>query len=91
MRAQDVKVIGCGIIDVGGEDGKCMVTRLEIRVRDCRRRIVSRVLEACDVKVLRLCRRTFGPVLLGNLKRGDSRKMTAKEIRALKRGVGRGR
>lgn len=68
-------------------DQRGLMSRLEIRVRDSRHRVVRRVCEAAGLTVLRMSRRSFGPVLLGSLRTGGHRFLRPKEIKALKRGV----
>lgn len=63
------------------------MTRLEVRIRDNRRRVISRLCEAADLSVIRMTRRVFGPVSLGNMRPGEYRKLLDKEVKALKRGV----
>lgn len=81
-----MELLGSGVVEVGHRD-KRELTRVGIRIRDSRRHVVSRMLEALDLKVFRLSRRSFGPVLIGSLKRGGFRYLSAKEVKALKRGV----
>lgn len=68
-------------------DQRGLMSRLEIRVRDSRHRVVRRVCEAAGLTVLRMSRRSFGPVLLGSLRSGGHRFLRPKEVKALKRGV----
>lgn len=83
---QDVQLIGSGQVEYGHRKTIAM-SQLEVRLRDNRRHVISRTFEALGYEVLRFSRKSFGPVLLGSLKRGDSRPLIAKEIKALKRGV----
>lgn len=83
---QDVDVIGSGKLDVSSKE-KGFISRLEIRMRDSRHHAVRRMCEAVGLDMIRMSRRAFGPVLLGSLRQGEQRKLTWKEIKALKRGV----
>lgn len=79
-------VIGSGKGLVSGKKYGPM-TRLEVRIRDSRRRVITRLCEAADLSVIRMVRRSFGPVMLGRLRPGEHRKLIPKEVKALKRGV----
>lgn len=79
-------IIGSGKGLISGKQMGLM-TRLEVRIRDSRRRVISRLCEAADLSVIRMVRRSFGPVLLGKLRPGEHRKLLMKEVKALKRGV----
>ncbi len=56
---------------------------LEIRLCEGRNRQIRRLLAAVDVPVLRLVRVAIGPLLLGDLPKGQWRDLTAGEIAAL--------
>lgn len=86
MEPKDVMVIGSGKGKISGKQFGLM-TRLEVRIRDSRRRVISRLCEAADLSVIRMVRRSFGPVLLGKLRPGEYRKLIPKEVKALKRSV----
>ena len=56
---------------------------LEIVLDEGRNRHIRRLLEAFDVGVLRLIRISIGPLVLGDLAKGQWRHLTAVEVRAL--------
>lgn len=56
---------------------------LEIILSEGKNRQIRRLLEACDVEVLRLIRIAIGPVVLGELAKGASRALTMHEVQAL--------
>jgi 23S rRNA pseudouridine2605 synthase len=56
---------------------------LEIVLDEGRNRQIRRLLAALDVQVLRLVRVAVGPLELGNLRKGESRALTAAERKAL--------
>ena len=56
---------------------------LEIVLDEGRNRQIRRLLEAFDVRVLRLVRVAIGPLLLGELAKGQWRMLTRKEIDSL--------
>jgi 23S rRNA pseudouridine2605 synthase len=56
---------------------------LEIVLDEGRNRQIRRMLEACSVGVLRLVRIAIGPVVLGELGKGQTRALTAAEVAAL--------
>lgn len=60
---------------------------LEIVLDEGKNRQIRRLLEALDVHVLRLVRVSIGPLLLGDLKKGAVRMLTAEEKHALDRTV----
>lgn len=86
LCVQAVDFIGCGKTQLSANEVG-MMTRLEIRLRDSRHHVIRRLCEGADVTVVRLQRQAFGPVLLGKLRPGQHRRLTPKEIKALKRGV----
>ena len=61
---------------------------LEITIREGRNRIVRRMLEAVGNPVRALERTGFGPLRLGRLRAGDSRKVRPNELRELRREAG---
>jgi pseudouridine synthase len=61
---------------------------LEITIREGRNRIVRRMLEAVGHPVRALERVAFGPLELGRLRPGDSRKVRPRELEELRRGAG---
>jgi 23S rRNA pseudouridine2605 synthase len=56
---------------------------LEIVLDEGRNRQIRRLLEAFDVRVLRLVRVAIGPLLLGELAKGRWRMLTREEIDSL--------
>jgi len=58
-------------------------TLVELEIHEGRNRIVRRMFEALDVRVLRLLRLSVGPIRLGELKPGRIRHLNAAEVRAL--------
>ncbi len=61
---------------------------IRLTVKQGRNRIVRRMLEAVDHKVIQLMRTGFGGLELGNLKIGKYRYLTPEELADLKRSVG---
>ena len=59
-------------------------TRLEIVMREGRKRQIRRVANMLGFPVTQLVREKIGPLTLGNLKPGDWRHLTDKEVAALK-------
>lgn len=56
---------------------------LEIVLDEGRNRHIRRLLEALDTNVLRLIRIAIGPLVLGNLGKGEFRMLTAREVSSL--------
>lgn len=83
---QVVSIVGAGSVKFGAKD-KETITRMELRVRESRHHLIQRLFESVGLTVLRASRKSFGPVLLGSMKRGDFRYLTPNEVKALKRGV----
>lgn len=69
------------------EDDK-KVTWLSLTLREGRNHQVKRMCSAVGYPVLRLRRTKVGPIDLGNLRPGESRRLKAREVRALRRAVG---
>lgn len=67
-------------------DGKEAI--VQITIHEGRNRIVRRMFEALGYELNSLVRTRIGPVLLGELKTGESRKLTAKELGTLMAEVG---
>jgi len=65
-------------------------TWLEIALDEGKNRHIRRMLEALGIEVLRLVRVAIGPLALGDLPKGASRKLTAGEKQALDRAMGQG-
>ncbi len=61
---------------------------LELVLREGRSRVVRRVAEALGLGVRRLVRTQYGPVALGALERGQSRRLGARETAALYAAIG---
>jgi 23S rRNA pseudouridine2605 synthase len=75
LRADSVEVLP------GAERGE---TRLRMILREGRYREVRRMLEAVGHTVSKLVRRRFGPIRLGQLRRGEWRELTPQELAALR-------
>ena len=55
----------------------------EVTIAEGRKREVRRLCKALDLSVERLIRVSFGPIALGRLRAGESRPLSAKEIREI--------
>jgi 23S rRNA pseudouridine2605 synthase len=73
LRAKSTKVLRAG-------EKNCW---LEIVLDEGKNRQIRRMLEACGVEVLRLIRVAIGPVELGDLSKGQARRLTKTEIESL--------
>ncbi len=60
------------------------ITEIHLTLREGRKREVRRMLEALELRTLRLVRLSFGPVELGSLEPGEWRELTADEVDALR-------
>ena len=60
---------------------------LEITLDEGRNRQIRRLLEALEVRVLRLVRVSIGPLELGDLKKGSTRRLTPEEKKAVDRAL----
>jgi 23S rRNA pseudouridine2605 synthase len=60
---------------------------LEIRLDEGKNRQIRRLLEALEVRVLRLVRVSIGPLELGDLKKGSARRLTPEEKKAIDRAL----
>jgi 23S rRNA pseudouridine2605 synthase len=60
---------------------------LEITLDEGKNRQIRHLLEAQDVRVLRLMRVSIGPLELGDLKKGSVRRLTAEEKKAIDRAM----
>jgi 23S rRNA pseudouridine2605 synthase len=68
---------------------RCLGDReIEIVLREGRNRQVRRMLEAVGNEVVALCRVRFGPLALGGLKEGSSRRLSEDEIAQLHEAAG---
>ena len=76
-RAENVRVLGV----VRNE------MRLQLTLREGKKREVRRMLWAVGHKVLRLKRLSYGPIQLGRLPEGKWRKLTSEELVALRKGA----
>jgi len=56
---------------------------LEVTLDEGKNRQIRRLLEALEVRVLRLVRVSIGPIELGDLKKGSTRRLTAEEKRGI--------
>jgi 23S rRNA pseudouridine2605 synthase len=63
-------------------------SQLELTIHEGRNRIVRRMCEAVGYPVRALERVSFGPVELGRLRAGDSRRLRPHEVAALRRAAG---
>jgi len=72
-------------ITYSGGSGKNQWYRVSLR--GGRYREIRRVFKALDFQVSRLIRIRYGPILLGDLRRGGSRRLTPKEIQILHESV----
>jgi len=63
--------------------------RLLVTIREGRKRVVRRIFDQIGHPVLRLVRRRLGPIELGGLRRGRWRKLSPREVTALRRGWSR--
>ncbi len=57
---------------------------LEVVLDESRNRPIRRLLNACEIELLRLIRTTVGPITLGELAKGQWRHLTAKEVAAFR-------
>jgi 23S rRNA pseudouridine2605 synthase len=60
---------------------------LEIALDEGKNRHIRRLLEALEVRVLRLVRVSIGPLELGDLKKGSARRLTPEEKKAIDRAL----
>lgn len=60
---------------------------LEITLDEGKNRQIRRLLEALEIQVLRLVRVSIGPLELGDLKKGTSRRLTTEEKQAVDRAI----
>ncbi len=60
---------------------------LEITLDEGKNRQIRRMLETLNVQVLRLVRVSIGPLELGDLKKGSTRRLTAEEKKAIDRAL----
>lgn len=74
LSAKDVKVLRTGEKN----------TWLEFTLDEGRNRHIRRLLEVFDIEVLRLVRVAIGPLVLGQLNKGQWRELTKKEVAALR-------
>lgn len=74
-----------GVALVEAEAGR---SRLEITVDEGRNRLIRRVCEALEYRVLRLKRVRLANLALGRLRLGETRQLSAAEVAALKQQVG---
>jgi 23S rRNA pseudouridine2605 synthase len=61
---------------------------LELRIHEGRKRQVRRMCEAVGHRVVELERVAFGPLRLGDLPRGESRRLSAAEVERLRQAAG---
>jgi 23S rRNA pseudouridine2605 synthase len=60
---------------------------LEITLDEGKNRQIRRLLEALEVRVLRLVRVSIGPIELGDLKKGSTRRLMPEEKAAIDRAL----
>ena len=65
-------------------DKKHMTSIVEITIHDGKNHEVKRIFNSINHDVLKLKRESFGFLTLGNLKSGEKRSLTSKEVRQLK-------
>jgi 23S rRNA pseudouridine2605 synthase len=70
------------------KEGRNPRTMIEVTLHEGRKHVVKLMLAAIDHPVRRLVRTGLGPLKLGTLRPGSSRKLTAEEISALYRAAG---
>lgn len=63
-------------------------TSFLITIHEGRNRQIRRMLEAVGHRTLRLKRERFGPIVLGNMKPGETRRLTQQELTALYQALG---
>ena len=73
-------------VTYSGGSGKNVWYR--VRLGEGRYREIRRIFEAVDCRVSRLIRVRYGPISLGDLRRGRSRRLSPKEVQALHTAVG---
>ena len=73
MRAKEVRLLRHGIRN----------SWLEITLDEGKNRQIRRLLEGMAVQVLRLVRVSIGPLELGDLKKGSTRRLTNEEKEAI--------
>jgi 23S rRNA pseudouridine2605 synthase len=91
-----VKLIDAGVeldarhvcAQVAVKKGEPERTVLEITVREGRYHLIKRLMESVGHPVMKLKRLAFGPLKLGRLRRGAYRRLTLRELGALKSQVG---
>jgi len=76
LKAKEVSVLRTG-------EKNCW---LEIKLDEGKNRHIRRIMEALEIEVLRLIRISIGPLVLGNLAKGENRCLTKEEIASLKPG-----
>jgi len=62
---------------------------LEITLDEGKNRQIRRLLEALEIRILRLVRVSIGPLVLGDLKKGSMRRLTLLEKADIDRGLGK--
>ena len=86
----DLRKLERGVELEDGMTAPAKVSRLgerevELVLREGRNRQVRRMAEAVGNRVVSLCRVRFGPIALGQLAEGESRRLTPKEVETLHR------
>jgi len=81
--AEHLRAKGARLLRHG--DKNCWI---EITLDEGKNRQIRRLLEALEVRVLRLVRVSIGPIALGDLTKGSTRRLTAEEKRDIDRALG---
>ena len=89
---RDLERLRRGVELEDGPTAPAEVTRvgareIEIVLREGRNRQVRRMVEAIGNRVLALRRVRFGPLVLGDLREGEARRLSAQEAEALRRSL----
>jgi 23S rRNA pseudouridine2605 synthase len=89
VREQALRALRAGVELEDGMTAPARVTRLkhdtlEITIHEGRKRQVKRMCQAVGHRVLKLERVRFGPLLLGDLKPGAHRRLSANEVSLLR-------
>ncbi len=74
--------------EIGDEGGSGANNWYRVTLREGRNREVRRMFEAVGLPVSRLMRVSYGPITLGRMRRGETRRLSAEEIKALYAAVG---
>ena len=94
VKERELKRLGEGVELEDGQTAPAEVRRvglheIEIVLREGRNRQVRRMVDAVGNRVLDLRRIAFGPLRLGNLREGQSRRLSSAEVEELRSAAGR--